>query len=59
MTANLVLPAKLVASAETVANDIVSALEKRKDVLYTPWFWWGIMLIIRTIPERIFKKTKI
>lgn len=46
----------LVAQPEKVAKDIDKAIARRKDVLYTPWFWWGIMSIIRSIPERIFKK---
>lgn len=44
------------ASPEKVANDIYRAAAKGKDVVYTPWFWRYIMLIIKTIPERIFKK---
>ena len=43
-------------SPEVVANSIVKAIEKKKDVLYTPWFWFWIMLIIKLIPEKIFKK---
>jgi decaprenylphospho-beta-D-erythro-pentofuranosid-2-ulose 2-reductase len=39
-----------------VAKGIVSAVEKRKDVVYVPGFCAGIMLIIRLIPGRIFKK---
>lgn len=39
----------------TVAKDIAHAVRKQKDVIYTPWFWRGIMWIIRAIPERIFK----
>ena len=46
----------LVAKPENVANDVVRAYNKKKDVLYTPFFWRWIMLIIRSIPERIFKK---
>lgn len=43
-------------SPERVAADIVRAVDKRKDVIYTPWFWRYIMLVLRLIPERIFKK---
>lgn len=46
----------LVATPERVAKDIAKALSRRKDVLYTPWFWRWIMLIIRTIPEGLFKR---
>ncbi len=46
-------------SAETIAQGIVKAIDKKRDVAYLPWFWWGIMLIIKSIPERIFKKMKL
>ena len=49
----------LVASPERVATDIVRAYESRRDVLYTPWFWRYIMLAVRLIPERLFKKLKL
>ncbi|MBX9878346.1 MAG: SDR family oxidoreductase [Candidatus Obscuribacterales bacterium] len=48
----------LVASPEAVAQDIVKALKANKQVVYTPWFWQWIMLIIKTIPEPIFMKMK-
>jgi short-subunit dehydrogenase len=48
----------LVASPERVARDIYRAIEKRKDVVYVPWFWRWIMLVIRSIPEPIFKRLK-
>lgn len=41
---------------EVVAKDIYKALEARRDVIYTPWFWRWIMLIIKLIPERYFKR---
>ena len=44
------------ASPEKVAKDIYHAALKNRDVIYTPWFWRYIMLIIKFIPERIFKK---
>ncbi len=49
----------LVASPEAVADDILSAVRKRRNTIYTPFFWRYIMLIIRSIPEPIFKKMKI
>lgn len=58
MTADLNLPKKLTATPESVARDIQVAISKRKDVLYTPWFWNWIMLIIRWIPAVIFKRMK-
>jgi decaprenylphospho-beta-D-erythro-pentofuranosid-2-ulose 2-reductase len=44
------------ADVDSVAESIVSAIDKRKDVLYVPFQWQPIMFIIRNIPERIFKK---
>lgn len=49
----------LVASPAYVGEAIARAAEARKDVIYTPWFWRYIMLIIRNVPERIFKRLKL
>jgi short-subunit dehydrogenase len=46
----------LVASPDRVARDIDRALLRRENVLYTPWFWWPIMKVIRLVPEPIFKR---
>ncbi len=47
------------ASPEDVAADILKAVRKRRDIIYTPFFWRYIMLIIRSVPEKIFKKLSI
>lgn len=44
------------ASPDTVAQGIVSAMLKGKSEVYLPWFWRPIMMIIRHIPERVFKR---
>lgn len=49
----------LFASPERVAKDIIKAMEKKKCVLYTPWFWRWIMLLIKLIPEPIFQGLKL
>jgi len=49
----------LVASPDKIAGDILHAVEKKRDVIYTPAFWKIIMTIIKTIPERVFKKMSI
>lgn len=46
------------AGPHSVARDIVRAMERGRPVLYTPWFWWGIMAVIRSIPERIFMRLR-
>lgn len=58
MTRGLPLPQALVVSADKVAGDIVRAVEKKRDVLYTPWFWRYIMLIIIHLPGFIFRRMK-
>jgi short-subunit dehydrogenase len=49
----------LVAPPEAVAQAALAAVKKKRDIVYAPLFWWGIMTIIRHIPERIFKKLNI
>lgn len=46
----------LIAARETVAEVIVKSMLKQKDVVYVPFFWRYIMLIIMHIPERVFKR---
>lgn len=46
----------LVAKPEIIANQIIRALAQNREVAYLPWFWRYIMLIIRLVPEKIFKK---
>jgi len=56
MTENLDLPAVLTAEPEQVANAVFKGVEKKRNVVYTLWMWRWIMLVIRHIPEFIFKK---
>jgi decaprenylphospho-beta-D-erythro-pentofuranosid-2-ulose 2-reductase len=44
---------------ETIAAGIVSAIARNRNSVYLPWFWQIIMLIIKSIPEGIFKKLKL
>jgi len=46
----------LFASPDEVARGIVSAIERKRDVVYLPWFWRPIMFVVRAVPEKIFKK---
>jgi decaprenylphospho-beta-D-erythro-pentofuranosid-2-ulose 2-reductase len=32
---------------------------KKKNIIYVRWFWRWIMLIIKLIPEPVFKKLKL
>ncbi len=44
------------AQPETIAEGIKKAVEKRKSVVYLPWFWKWIMLVIKMIPAVVFKR---
>jgi decaprenylphospho-beta-D-erythro-pentofuranosid-2-ulose 2-reductase len=59
MTENLDLPEKLTAQPSEVAQDIFQAQQKGKNILYTKWIWQYVMLIIKHIPEFMFKKMSI
>lgn len=59
MTEGMDLPPRLVAEPQEVADAIVKAVEKGRDVIHVRRIWWVIMAIIKAIPERVFKKTSI
>lgn len=59
MTERMELPARLTAQPPEVANAIVSAVERKKNLLYVRRIWHLIMMVIRNIPEAIFKKLNI
>jgi short-subunit dehydrogenase len=56
MTQGLSLPAALLAQPEQVAQRIVHGIARKSPTLYTPGFWALIMLIIRSIPQPVFKR---
>lgn len=56
MTAGMKLPPPLTAQPDDVARAIVAAHRRGRDVIYVKPIWRVIMLIITTIPERIFKR---
>lgn len=49
----------LFAKPDAVGKRIYEAMLKGEDVVYVPWFWAPIMQIIRAVPERVFKRTKL
>jgi short-subunit dehydrogenase len=51
--------AKGAASPEKVAADIYRAARRGRSVVYTPWFWRWIMLVVRLLPEFIFHRTRL
>mgnify|MGYP001212260790 CR=1 FL=1 len=55
MTKNLKSSSFLVSEPDKIAKDIIKCIEKKK-VVFTPLKWKIIILIIKLIPENIFKK---
>jgi decaprenylphospho-beta-D-erythro-pentofuranosid-2-ulose 2-reductase len=47
---------RLYSSPERVARDLLRGIDGTADVIYTPWWWRWIMLVVRLIPERLFKR---
>lgn len=56
MTQGLNLPAALVAQPAQVAERIVHGIAHKVPSLYAPGFWALIMLVIRAIPQPLFKR---
>lgn len=54
MTYGMKMP--FMTSPEAVAEDILRAVRRRRNVIYTAKIWALIMTVIRHIPEPIFKK---
>lgn len=46
----------LFAQPDKVAKSIEKAARKRRQIIYVPGFWRLIMLVIRSIPETVFKR---
>ncbi len=46
----------LMANARSVGEGIYKAIQHKKEVVYLPVFWLPIMLIVKSIPERVFKR---
>jgi len=59
MTAEIAKGGPLWAKPDQVAADIERAVEKGRRIVYTPWFWWPIMMIIRHLPWFVFRRLKI
>ncbi len=46
----------LFTSPRRAGRAIYRAIESRRDVIYIPWFWRPVMAVIKSFPERIFKR---
>ncbi|MCK1587167.1 SDR family oxidoreductase [Bradyrhizobium sp. 169] len=56
MTEHMKLPPLVTATPAEVGEAILIGLNRRKDVIYVRSIWFFVMLIIRLMPERIFKR---
>ena len=56
MTASIEKNGPLWAQPDDIAEGIVKAVEAKSSIVYLPGFWRFIMLIIKHIPEFIFKR---
>lgn len=59
MTQGLKLPKPITAEPSQVGKAVYRAYQKKTNTLYVLWMWKWIMLIIKMIPEPIFKKLKL
>lgn len=58
ITEGMKLIGPLTVEAPVVGEAILSAVEKKTDVVYVSGKWRLVMLIIKTLPEAVFKKLK-
>jgi short-subunit dehydrogenase len=58
MTEGLPLPKSLTASPQQAANIIYKAYRHKKNTVYVTGIWRYVMLILRNVPEFVFKRMK-
>lgn len=59
MTEGMELPRPLLAQPGEVAEAIYRAVARRRDVIYVRPVWRLVMAVIRALPERVFKRTRL
>ena len=59
MIKELNIPKFLTVTPNYVAKKIYKMQQRRIDIIYIPGFWSLIMILVKLIPERIFKKLNI
>jgi short-subunit dehydrogenase len=59
MTEGMPLPPLLTAKPNQVADAVYAAIKNKRNTIYIKWYWRWIMLIIRNIPEPVFKRLKL
>jgi NAD(P)-dependent dehydrogenase (short-subunit alcohol dehydrogenase family) len=59
MTADIKKGGPLWATPEQIATIVRAAADKGGPIVYAPWFWRYILLIVRNVPASIFHKLKL
>lgn len=59
MTAGFVKGGPLWSSPDRIAADMERAVRRGRRIVYSPWFWWPIMTVIRALPWFVFRRLKI
>lgn len=59
MTEGMDLPPRLTATPQQVAESIFKGVSRGRNVLYAKAVWRPIMFVIRSIPEGVFKRSRI
>lgn len=59
MTEGMALPSVLTATPEDVAAAVLQAVEQWRAIVYVHRRWALLMLVVRNIPERLFKKLRL
>ena len=59
MTADIAKAAPLWTTPDRVSANIKRAADHGHAVIYTPWFWWPIKMVIRHLPRFVFHHLKI
>ena len=44
------------ATPDRVAAAVCAAIDRRRSVIYVPWFWRPVMLVIRALPRPLFER---
>lgn len=56
MLDGMTTPGALTAEPSEVGDAVLKAVERGRDIIYVRPIWWLVMMVIKSIPEKIFKK---
>src|SRR5262249_47563284 len=59
MTAAFDKRGPLWSSPERIAADMERAVRRGRRVVYSPWFWWPIMAVVRAFPWVVFRRLEV